>query len=54
MFFDFKNKDEEKMFNLSTFGIYGTNEEIRESMPAAIVVVLVVAILFATAYCIFS
>jgi len=41
----FKNKDEERWFNQMRFGIYGTTEEIEESLPGALLVIgIVIAI----------
>jgi len=47
---EFKNKDQERWFNQMRFGIYGTDEEIKENLPVAFIVVFVVAVFAIAAF----
>jgi hypothetical protein len=47
---EFKNKDEERNWNLIRFGIYATNEELEESFPGAILTVVTTIVVFAIFY----
>ena len=46
----FNNKDEERNWNLIRFGIYATNEELEDSLPGAILTVVVTIIVFGVFY----
>jgi hypothetical protein len=47
---EFKNKDEERNWNLIRFGIYATNEELEDSLPGALITFAITIVVFAIFY----